>query len=41
MAKKIWDDWKVIGDALAFGRRVLWGCLLLAMVIAIFVPMMA
>jgi len=41
MARKIWDDWKVIGDAIAFGRKVLLGCLILAMAIALFVPMMA
>ena len=41
MAKKIWDDWGEIGEALKMGRRFLWSLILVGMIIAIFVPIMA
>jgi hypothetical protein len=41
MAKKIWDDWEEIGDALKMGRKFVWSLVILAMLIAIFIPVMA
>jgi hypothetical protein len=41
MAKKIWDDWEEIGDALMSGRKFVWMCIIGVMLIAIFIPFMA